>query len=70
MAGMNERVRQTVKERMKAQGMTHQELADVTGIKRPNVTHLLTGNVGKVPENWQKVLDALGLELVAVPKEG
>lgn len=70
MTGMNERVRQTVKERMKAQGMTHQELADLTGIKRPNVTHLLKGNVGRVPDNWQKVLDALGLELVAVPKEG
>ena len=66
---MNESVRQSVKERMKAQGVTHQELADRTGIERPNVTRLLSGNVGKVPDNWQKVLDALGLELVAVPRK-
>ncbi|WP_245593316.1 helix-turn-helix domain-containing protein [Deinococcus frigens] len=66
---MNETVRQGVKDTMKAQGLTHQELADLTGIERPNITRLLTGAVGKVPDNWQRVLDALGLELVAVPKK-
>ncbi|CAM4038911.1 helix-turn-helix transcriptional regulator [Deinococcus frigens] len=69
MTGMNETVRQGVKDTMKAQGLTHQELADLTGIERPNITRLLTGAVGKVPDNWQRVLDALGLELVAVPKK-
>lgn len=69
MTGMNETVRQGVKDTMKARGLTHQELADLTGIERPNITRLLTGAVGKVPDNWQRVLDALGLELVAVPKK-
>lgn len=69
MLGMNEKVRQSVRDAMKARGVTHQQLADLTGIERPNITRLLGGSVGKVPDNWQKVLDALGLELVAVPKK-
>ncbi|GGR48725.1 hypothetical protein GCM10008959_07330 [Deinococcus seoulensis] len=68
MTGMNETVRQSVKSTMKEKGLTHQELADLTGIERANVTRLLSGTVGKVPDNWQRVLDALGLELIAVPK--
>ncbi|WP_235514466.1 helix-turn-helix transcriptional regulator [Deinococcus sp. Leaf326] len=66
---MNEKVRQSVKNTLKARDLTHQELADMTGIERANVTRLLSGTVGKVPDNWQKVLDALGMELIAVPKQ-
>ena len=29
---------------------------------QPNIQRLLAGRVGAVPESWQKVLDALGLE--------
>lgn len=68
MNGMNEKVRQGVREVMKSRGLTHQDLAELTGIARPNVTRLLGGSVGMVPDNWQKMLDALGLELVAVPR--
>ena len=70
MKGMNEQVRQVVRERMKEQGITHERLAELTTIQRPNVTRLLTGQSGTIPENWQKVLDALGLELVAQLKKG
>ncbi|GAA4022864.1 hypothetical protein GCM10022631_41770 [Deinococcus rubellus] len=69
MKGMNEQVRQAVRERMKQQAITHEKLAELTSIQRPNVTRLLTGQSGAIPENWQKVLDALGLELVAQPKQ-
>ncbi|TSA87895.1 helix-turn-helix transcriptional regulator [Deinococcus detaillensis] len=68
MKGMNEQVRQAVRERMKQQAITHEKLAELTSIQRPNVTRLLTGQSGAIPENWQKVLDTLGLELVAQPK--
>ncbi len=53
---------------MKAQGMTQTELGDAVGMAQPNIQRLLAGRVGAVPESWQKVLDALGLELQAVPK--
>lgn len=68
MTGMNEQVRQTVRERMKAQGMTQTDLGDAVGMAQPHIARLLGGTVGAVPESWQKVLDALGLELIAVPK--
>ena len=69
MAGMNDQVRQAVRDRMKERGVTHERLAELTGIQRPNVTRLLTGQSGAIPENWQKVLAALGLELVAQGQE-
>ena len=67
---MNDRVRQAVKERMKERGVTQVQLAEVTGMQQPNLQRLLAGRVGAVPESWQKVLDALGLELVAQQKGG
>ncbi|TDE84976.1 XRE family transcriptional regulator [Deinococcus sp. S9] len=71
MLGMNEQVRRTVRERMKQQGITQTELGELVGMAQPNVQRLLAGRVGAVPESWQKVLDVLGLELIAVPrKEG
>ena len=66
---MNEQIRQAVRTRMKERRMTHENLAEQISIQRPNVTRLLTGQSGAVPENWQKMLDALGLKLIAVPRE-
>lgn len=67
---MNEQVRQAVKARMKERGITQVKLAQEVGMEQPNVQRLLAGRVGAVPDSWQKVLDALGLELVAQGKEG
>lgn len=68
MNGMNEQVRQKVRESMKAHGMTQADLGDAVGMAQPHIARLLGGKVGAVPESWEKVLDALGLELIAVPK--
>lgn len=53
---------------MKERGITQQQLADLTGIQRPNVTRLLSGTSGQVPDNWQRILDALELDLITSPK--
>ena len=68
MKGMNNQVRQGVKAVLQARGITQTQLAELTGIERPNITRLLSGSVGKVPDNWQKILDVLDMELVAQPK--
>lgn len=68
MAAMNEQVRQMVKVVLHERGMTQTQLAELTGIERPNITRLLSGSVGKTPDNWQKILDALGLEMVVQPR--
>ncbi|NTY02072.1 XRE family transcriptional regulator [Deinococcus sp. JMULE3] len=69
MAGMNEQVREAVKQAMAARDMSQGELARQTGLVRPAVSKLLNGTVGKVPDNWQRILDLLDLELVVQPKK-
>lgn len=68
MTGMNEQVRELVKQTMAERAITQGELARKTGLVRPAVSKLLNGSVGRVPENWQRILDALDLELIAIPK--
>lgn len=66
---MNEKIVRTVKAKMKAEGVTQDALAKQLGMERTNLVRLVNGHVGSIPRRWQEVLDALGLELVAVPKE-
>lgn len=68
MNGMNEAVRSAVKTAMKQKGLSQGQLARDLGLERPAVTRLLSGTSGKVPDTWQKVLDALGLEIVVQEK--
>lgn len=69
MNGMNDQVRKAVRQRMKALSLTQSELGDAVGMAQPHVARLLSGTVGAIPESWQKVLDALDLELVAQPRK-
>ena len=68
MFGMNERVRQAVKDAMAERELSQGKLAERVGMERPNITRLLSGRSGQVPEAWQKIFDELDLELVAIPK--
>ncbi|BDP44842.1 hypothetical protein DAETH_48110 (plasmid) [Deinococcus aetherius] len=65
---MNPEVRQAVREAMKDRELTQVELAQRLGMTQPALAKMLTGRTGQVPESWQKVLDELGLKLIAVPK--
>jgi len=65
---MNPKVRETVKEAMTARELSQGELARQLEVDRPSITRLLSGSSGKIPKLWQEVLDALDLELVAIPK--
>lgn len=60
--------REIVRQRMKAQGLTQEVLAEKLGTLQPSIARLLSGKSGAIPKLWQEVLDELGLELVAVPK--
>ena len=65
---VNEKVRNTVKLQMFKRNISQTKLAEKLAMSRVNLTRLLSGRSGQVPESWQKVLDELDLELVAVPK--
>lgn len=66
---MNETVRQAVKNKLESRGLSQADLAKAVGMERPNVTRMLAGRSGQIPDNWQKILDFLDLELVAREKE-
>ena len=66
--GMNSKVRQKVREVMSGKEISTYKLAELTEMSQPNVARALSGRSGSVPSTWQRILDALGLELVAVPK--
>ena len=67
-ATVNEKVRNTVKQQMLKKALNQTSLAKRVSMSRVNLVRLLSGRSGQVPESWQKVLDELDLELVAVPK--
>lgn len=68
MNSVNKTIRQTIKDQMKTHELTQRELAKRTDMHETNLARLLAGRSGKVNEGWQRVLDELGLELVALPK--
>lgn len=69
MTGMNEKVREAARKAMAEKALSQGELARQLEVDRPSITRLMSGNSGKIPKLWQEVLDALDLELVAIPKK-
>lgn len=65
---MNDQVRNASREALKRKKLTQAEIAEQIGLQQSDVARLLTGRVGRIPENWQKLLDALDLVLVAIPR--
>lgn len=53
---------------MGGKGISTYKLAELARMSQPNVSRALSGRSGGIPTTWQRILDALGLELVAVPK--
>lgn len=68
LMAMNPQVREAAKVGMAARGLSQVALAERTGVKQATVSRLLAGARQGEPETWQRLLDAVGLELVAVPK--
>jgi hypothetical protein len=66
---MTEKIRQAVKAKMEADGISQVKLAQLLDMQRPNLVRLINGPEHGMPRRWQEVLDALGLELIAVPKD-
>lgn len=70
MPGMTETVRKAVKEQMEKLGKSQGDVAEALDMERVNVTRMLSGRSGKIPEKWLEMLDYLGLELTVKPKTG
>lgn len=63
---MNDRIRRQVRQLMRERGITQEQLASQTGIAAHNISRMLREGgqgVGIVPDNWKRLLSALGQEL-------
>jgi transcriptional regulator with XRE-family HTH domain len=67
---MNRHIRDTVVKFVDLRGLTQKELAEKTGLSQPAISRLLVGSRKGDPETWQRIFDALSLELTITPKEG
>lgn len=65
---MNVRIRESVKAHMRAKNLSQEALGELVDMAQPNIARLLSGRSGRIPETWNRILDALELEVVAVPK--
>lgn len=69
MKNMNTQIREAIRAELSRRKLTHAQIAEELGMPRPQVTRMLTGQSGSVPEGWQKLLDALDLQLSVTTKE-
>ncbi|GAQ23910.1 hypothetical protein DEIGR_400043 [Deinococcus grandis] len=69
MTGMNDQVREAVAKALKERGISQKDFAQSIDLEPPNLSRLLNGHSGRIPENWQRILDALELDLVAMPRK-
>ena len=67
--GMNDQIRAAVKEVLSEKGMTQEQIAMQLGVPRTQINRMLNGDIGKVPESWTALADALGLEVVIQAKQ-
>jgi transcriptional regulator with XRE-family HTH domain len=65
---MNNEIRKAVRIELAKRDMNQTELAEALGMSKQHLNRALSGDLGKLPPVWAKILDYLGLELVVVPK--
>ncbi|WP_264775622.1 helix-turn-helix domain-containing protein [Deinococcus aetherius] len=65
---MTDQVREQVLEEMQRKGINRQQLAEMIDMNPQYLWDMLAGKRSNIPQRWQDILDALGLEIVVQPK--
>ena len=65
---MNEQIREAAEQARARLHRTQEDVARGAGVKQATVSRLLAGERAGEPDTWLRILDVLGLELVAVPR--
>lgn len=55
---------------LEKKGITHQQIADLTGFERSSVTRMLSGKFSPSLANFLKIIDAVGLMIYLQDKDG
>lgn len=69
MERMTDEIRRAVRVELAKRDETQADLARELGMAPQYLSDIMRGKVSKIPTAWRKILDALGLELIAVPKD-
>ena len=62
-------IRKVVKIELLNRDINRKKLSELTGLSPEHISRLMNGSSGFVPEGWQKIFDAVGLELVVQAKK-
>lgn len=65
---VTDEIRAKVKQELKRQELTISSLAEEFNVSRPHLSRLINRS-GKMPREWKRLLDRLGLELTVKEKE-
>jgi len=66
--GMNNQIREAARRELNGRGWTQQQLAGKARVRQATISRLLAGERTGEPATWERLLSALELELIAVPK--
>lgn len=67
---VNERIRQAVRVELAKRNTNQAKLAEEIGVSRQYLSDIMRGKSGNVPDVWERIFNALSLELSAGPKDG
>lgn len=65
---VNDKIREAVRVELARRDWNKTRLAEKTQLSRQYISELMNGKAGNLTEAWQRILDALGLELTVKPK--
>ena len=65
----NDKLLKDIARHMRIEGITQTELAQRIESSRSYISQVMTGEKSRLPKTIEKILDTLGLELVAKPKD-
>lgn len=68
MDAMTDDIRRAVRIELAKKDYSQADLARELGMAPQYLSDIMRGRVGKIPAAWQRILDALDLELVARPR--
>jgi transcriptional regulator with XRE-family HTH domain len=66
---VNDEIRRAIRVELARRDLQQKDLAQLTGLSPQHISDLLRGRSGNLAEGWEKIFEALGLQLAATPKE-
>ena len=66
---VNDHIRQEIRVELARRNMKQTQLAEEIGRSRQQLSAVMQGQAGNLPDIWERIFDKLDLELIPVPKD-